>query len=199
MDIKKIFLKNPRIFHIFQSITSDNFQILKKVATKEVNKEDRILDLGCGTGIFPKLVGKNYSNYIGVDINKDYVSTAKRENFKFDFAVMDALNLAFKDGIFDVVFAMGLFHHLSDIQCKRVFQQIKKLILNEGKVIIIDAVYPQNPLNFLGYIWRKLDRGKYVRNFVKWSKLFGEDFVINKKYIERVRFIEYCVFVLSKA
>ncbi len=44
---------------------------------KNINKKKYVLDFGCGTGFFSKLF--NSKKYLGVDININFVSVAKKK------------------------------------------------------------------------------------------------------------------------
>lgn len=76
--------------------------ILSKALT---NKEDRILDLGCGTGRSTKAIfDKGYTKIIGVDYSSAMIKQAQQRYPNILFEQGDACALAFPDGSFDMVF-----------------------------------------------------------------------------------------------
>ncbi|QKT05639.1 class I SAM-dependent methyltransferase [Mycoplasma sp. OR1901] len=70
-----------------------------------INKDFKLLDVGCGTGRTTfALVEKGYNDIIGVDISKNMIDTAKylSENYETKpiFEVADASNLRYEDNTF---------------------------------------------------------------------------------------------------
>lgn len=75
-----------------------------------------ILDMGCGSGRFMDIAQSKGAKVIGIDFSS--AVEAARENFKLDPNVCiiqgDALNLPFKNEIFDGVYTIGVLHHTPD-------------------------------------------------------------------------------------
>ena len=82
----------------------------------------RILDLGCGQGIWSYyMLSKGAKEVIGIDISKISTKNAskKQKTMRIDaqrmkFILYDGLKLPFKDNSFDVVHATGVIHHAED-------------------------------------------------------------------------------------
>jgi len=77
------------------------------------NKEQAILDLGCGTGTLTDQLLKYGKTVVGVDSSQEMIERAKKQFDKVDFRVCDALNLPFAEE-FNVVFSNAVFHWISD-------------------------------------------------------------------------------------
>lgn len=60
-------------------------------ALKSIEKKDRILDIGCGSGIFVKVIEKNFpsSSYFGVDYSEDAIKMAQEDFGQKFFSVKD--------------------------------------------------------------------------------------------------------------
>lgn len=135
---------------------------IKKYLLKQIPKSIKsILDQGCGTGEYSLLFGEKYT---GVDISKDYIFDA-RKKYPGKFLVGSAFKMPLKSNSFDVVFAVGLHHHLIDKQAKDAVKEALRVLKKGGKYIIVDAMLPKSPLNLMGLILRKMDRGGSVRYF----------------------------------
>lgn len=69
----------------------------------------RVLDVGCGTGYFTRLLAEGDARIeaVGVDLEEAFVAYARKEarraGLDIDFLVGDALELPFEDGTFDLV------------------------------------------------------------------------------------------------
>ena len=81
----------------------------------------KILDLGCGYGDLSVLLLKRGAEYVaGIDISEKYIDYANRrakaegfEDNRVLFRVMDAHELTFDEGAFDLVVGSGVLHHLN--------------------------------------------------------------------------------------
>lgn len=103
-------MEKPKIYNFCVKIASFNNRGLKNYLLKliKVKSNDRILDVGCGTGkyaIFP-------CEYTGIDLNEAYIGYAKK-NHQGIFLKMDGADLKFSDKTFDYVFNISTLHHIS--------------------------------------------------------------------------------------
>lgn len=80
--------------------------------------EDRVLDVGCGTGSLSFALPEfaNVSAVVGVDLAQGYVEFAKTRNKdpRISFQQADARSLPFEDKSFDRAFAMLVLHFVSE-------------------------------------------------------------------------------------
>ncbi len=194
--IIKFLMEQPILYKFVQeTLAGGGHGIIKKFLIKQIPKSaGTILDQGCGTGEYALLFGERYT---GLDnSHKDIEFARKRYPGKFivgSAAKMDNL----KSDSFDAVFAVGLYHHLTDSQFKKASSEAYRVTKKGGKLIIIDAMMPRNPLNLSGLILRKLDRGAHVRNYNETLKLLPK----NSKYIYQILSsfpFDYIAVVISK-
>ena len=122
----------------------------------------RILDVPCGTGILMNCCKP--SIYVGADIDVYRVMDAGRRHGHEDFIVSDASNLAFKDKRFDRILASGLFHHVNDSTSLKILSEFKRVLAVNGKLIVLEAIWPHNRFNLIGLAGRK----KSSRNCQSW-------------------------------
>lgn len=81
-----------------------------------ISKDDRILEVGCGTGLFGYwLRNQGYQNYVGVDIRPELIKIA-REHFSLDYRIMDGRNLEFEDKSFDFVGYINCFFNFRPLK-----------------------------------------------------------------------------------
>lgn len=103
-------------------------------------KGKRVLDLGCGYGwrcIYAMENGA--SSVVGVDISHKMLDLAKskRQLTNTVYLNMNAEQLNFNEK-FDFIVSRTTFHHLDDIAS--VIQQMKELLNEEGRIVILDNV-----------------------------------------------------------
>lgn len=138
-----------------------------------------ILDIGCGPadilGYMPEQI-----NYYGFDLSHEYIQTAKnnygdRGHF-FCASVTDEINLP--DMQFDIVIMLGVLHHLSDEEVKKILEFIHPRLKVSGRLITLDPCFVESQ----SYISRFLvqhDRGCNVRNPEQYSILVESLFSVN--------------------
>lgn len=91
--------------------------IQKNISTLNLNKNAKILDVGCGEGrTLEYFRDMNFMDIYGVDVSPDAINAAVAKGFKKNkqVFVMDGQKLKFKNKYFDVVFSEGLLEHFTD-------------------------------------------------------------------------------------
>lgn len=97
------------------------------------NKEQRILDLGCGSGQLTSKINALSKEVIGIDKSPEMIADAKSKFKTIEFDVTDASNFSFVKP-FDAIFSNATLHWVTDykgaIQC--MFQNLKE----NGKIVV---------------------------------------------------------------
>jgi len=120
-------------------------------------KRKRVLDAGCGTGIFSVIFEKNGAKeVIGIDISEGSLGTARVLKKKFNlkntkFQKQDLLNLPFEDNAFDIVWAWGSVHHAIDPYC--AMDELIRVLKNNGTLLL--AVYKKTGFTPIHDVIRK--------------------------------------------
>jgi ubiquinone/menaquinone biosynthesis C-methylase UbiE len=139
---------------------------------------DKLLDVGCGPGDLLRFLPKDGFEYVGIDISEDYLEKAKRTHgHRARFLLCDCGNFPADMQLerFDWVLCMGLLHHLDDSQCASLFDNIKSVLAQDGKVVCLEPTFfpGQNPVcQFV----MKQDRGKFIRTLDMWMNLYESHF-----------------------
>lgn len=116
------------------------------------SKPERILELGCGTGMLLKKLKKSFkAELFGFDVSSGMVRYANLKNPGNVF-VADAEAIPLESNCFDVVVCRGALHHIPDVE--KAFQNVRR-ILKKGGIFIFSE--PNNS-NFLFRLYRR-----YVR------------------------------------
>ncbi len=115
---------------------------LSKLLNKRKNL--KILDIGTGAGNFIGLIKSLYSDYeeiVGIDSLEIAVASAGKnflEDDKVSFKLMNALEMTFPDGYFDVVCLSNSLHHLSDI--KGTLSEMERVLAKGGIILISEMI-----------------------------------------------------------
>ncbi len=73
------------------------------------NKDQKILDLGCGTGDLTNILHCSFENIIGIDSSAEMIAEARKKYPDVKFEVADGATMAYNEE-FDVVFSNAVFH-----------------------------------------------------------------------------------------
>ena len=96
------------------------------------NKNQSILDLGCGTGTLTAQLSNFAGTIIGVDSSASMIAKAKKQYSNMQFVVCDALALPFEKQ-FDVVFSNAVFHWIADHDT--LLKQVHKVLKPNGLLV----------------------------------------------------------------
>jgi ubiquinone/menaquinone biosynthesis C-methylase UbiE len=101
-------------------------------------KGKKVLDWGCGSGIYAKILSKREANVKGFDISKEMLKIAKRDNPHLDLRVGSGYKIPFKEK-FDIVFSSLALHYLKDFD--KAFKEVHR-VLNKGGVFLFSVANP---------------------------------------------------------
>ena len=141
----------------------------------------RVLDIGCGPGFVVKFLG-NVEEYIGFDINANYISYATKKygaaNISFRCEFLNEAS-AKNIGKFDLILMGGLLHHLSDQESIELLSFSKLLLKPDGCVLTLDGCYVEKQSRLERWLLDN-DRGKFVRDEKSYLNLSSAVFKNNK-------------------
>lgn len=138
----------------YQAIRSGNkvqkFWHLKKIdiVHKEsgVNKENTILEVGCGSGNILLSLAKGAKKAVGADISSKAVAfgnkRAKEERINAEFVQTEAgKKLPFKDNSFDKVYFIEVIEHLTEKDYQFLLEEIYRVLKEGGSFFITTPNY----------------------------------------------------------
>ncbi len=116
----------------------NRYQEIQKRKFQEVSEDlrdaEKILDVGCGTGLFLNEISDWGELVVGVDFSEYMVKNA-RERVKDAFLVLsDADNLPFKDESFDAVVSLTLLQNMPNPDL--TIQELTRVTEQDGKIIM---------------------------------------------------------------
>jgi ubiquinone/menaquinone biosynthesis C-methylase UbiE len=118
----------------------------------ELKGKEKVLDIGCGTGLVTIEVAKNFlhnknGSIVGLDAANKMVEVARKKsrflnNIHFDVGIAE--QLPYKDESFDCVISAFFFHHINFELKRKVLREIRRVLKKEGCVVIVDVDIPTN-------------------------------------------------------
>ncbi|MDH5511561.1 MAG: class I SAM-dependent methyltransferase [Nitrospinota bacterium] len=160
------------------------------------SSELRLLDAAGGTGVLREACSP--CGFYSFDLVMERVKNVRASDPDAGAFVGDVTRLAAADKCFDRVLATGLFHHLDDEQSILAVEEFHRVLKDDGRVVVLDAIWPINSLNLFGYMMRKMDEGKYVRNEEPLKDILLTKFKPVQAGKFSSRWLDYTLMVLEK-
>lgn len=152
------------------------YRVVEDFLAKNPFRDGRILDAGCGPGLFLGLLsGKGQP--IGMDISAEMLGHIRG---RMDIPLIrgDVTYPSFRDGIFDAVICIEVFQYLEDLEALRALEAFSR-VLKDGGLILITTLNSEFLARFL-----KSSEYEMARDLGEMKKLLGEWFkVLDSGYI----------------
>jgi len=152
-----------------RTFDEDQEHVVGKTILQAIDKrlsEERylgdVIEFGCGTGYFTKLIVKKARHVIAADLSDEMLEMARIQLKEFQNITIQRANCedtSFPSGRFDTVFMANLIHVV--INPTKVLQESHQILKNGGLLLIID---------FTGYSMNWFEKIKLgIRYLRKWG------------------------------
>jgi ubiquinone/menaquinone biosynthesis C-methylase UbiE len=127
------------------------------IAAAGVRPGQRVLDVGCGTGYFARLLAQAVGpegQVVGIDPSPEMISYASRKagrarNCRFQVGTAESLD--FPAAHFDVVVSSLVMHHLPEDLRVPALREMRRVLRPDGTLLVAEAQIPRHGLG-----WRLL-------------------------------------------
>ena len=168
----------------------------------DLNKNNNLLDIGCGLGHGPYIYNKYYglNNITAIDLHEDNIKFAK-DNFKeVKYLVDDATNLSFLNNSFDIITSVETLH------CYRYtyhfYKEAYRVLKNNGYLLITDLYVPYKDDNIVEDFFNRA--GFWIKEKINITKQVllanlknKETFAKRFKYVDN-KAIEYFISIMDQ-
>lgn len=163
----------------------DNYQIVKGSAHHKilefVEKNKKILDVGCGNGRLGRYLNKSSKELVGIDISRKALDEAKPFYDKVLLIDLEKnLNDQFQIKYFDIIIFADILEHLKYPQ--KLLISMRKFLKDDGYIItsIPNVAFYRNRLNLLLGKWDYKKEGILNIDHYKFFTLKTAKDLINK-------------------
>jgi ubiquinone/menaquinone biosynthesis C-methylase UbiE len=145
---------HPRLYDLLGHFfwTGRKRRVYRQLAAKSgVRAGDRVLDVGCGTGYFTRIMAQAVGpdgRAQGVDPSQDALARSRQltRSTNCTFAQGQAENLDIPTGSIDVVVTTMMIHHLPEQTRPQAITEMLRVLRPGGQVLLADFRPPTNPL-----------------------------------------------------
>lgn len=96
----------------------------------------KILDVGCGTGVFARAFSEDGACVTGVDLGKELIDIAREKSKDIEYVVASADNLsAIKDGEYDIATIVLAIQNMKNLD--KVVEEVSKKIKSGGRFVMV--------------------------------------------------------------
>jgi len=140
------------------------------ISMATVKPGKKILEVGCGTGIYTEKLAKTDADIIAIDISPDLLAQArdKIKSPKVSFLESDLENLPFSDENFDAVVGVSILHHVNVIMA---LKEIRRVLKPGGSIVFSEPnmLNPQVALERnIPFIRKALYNSPEETAFLRW-------------------------------
>jgi SAM-dependent methyltransferase/uncharacterized membrane protein YbhN (UPF0104 family) len=148
--------------HVWEHLLRGKLSMIESAIPEAVRENGIILDLGCGLGRQSQEMIRRGYRVAGVDISPGLLQHARERGVQV--ACGDARLLPFASATFDVVYTIGVLHHLPGIEAQLVASAEVERVLKPGGLFLVHETNPRNPLFrfYMGYVFpllKTIDEG----------------------------------------
>ncbi|MBJ8053454.1 methyltransferase domain-containing protein [Bacillus cereus] len=108
----------------------------------QLNKMQKIIDIGIGTGTFSSLVSSdNDENVVGIDVSEGMLEKCKVKYPKYQLNLGSFTNTNQENEAFDLVISSFCFHEVLPSERKQACEEVYRILKNEGKFLLLDIMF----------------------------------------------------------
>ncbi len=172
---------------------------------KWVNNGEKILDYGCGNGIFYEAIKDRQIDYLGMDTAEGLINIAKERFPKGNFETVMPFHISKSDKAFDKVFCLSVIHHIPTFELRKKFLlEIKNVIKNSGKLILTAWQRTEQMDQYWDKNHKKFDSLSLEENDLIYPMKDSSARIQMERYIhcfeetEMIQLLESCGFAIEK-
>jgi SAM-dependent methyltransferase len=118
-----------------EKLEPPDYETRLELARDSVRAGQRVLDLGCGTGVFTAAFARAGAAVVGAEVASGAVMRARARYPELDFRLVPIDGpLPFEDGAFDVVWASEVIEHVADTG--RWLSEVRRVLAPAGKLLL---------------------------------------------------------------
>ena len=158
-------------------------RLRRRLAALALPRHSKVLDFGCGTGLFARTFAGSGLTYRGYDIDDRLVAFARRMHPGYVFA--STREEIARHGPFDLIVANCCFHHISDDELAEEIEWVKTMLADRGTFLLIDIAAQPGDRSILRRAFRALEQGAFLRRHDQYVAIVAGHLSVRRVDAER--------------
>ena len=148
-------------FYDYWGKLTESKAITKAISMSGISDNNKILDVGVGTGqLLERIIKENSNGFnFGIDVSPTMIANAKKKfnslQVKHLLSIGDAFNLPYKNQIFDFIFSSYVMDLLPEQKFKKVLGEFKRVLRKNGTGVLITMSMGKKWYNKIWYLSAK--------------------------------------------
>lgn len=125
-------------------------EICTEICNKiKIKKQDKVLEIGCGSGVLGNVVRSLCTLYTGIDISNAMLKKFEKDSKGDKINLFQSISSAipFKDNFFEIIIMNSVTMYLSHQELEKTLLEIKRISSKNATIFIGDNVTPS------GFYW----------------------------------------------
>jgi cyclopropane fatty-acyl-phospholipid synthase-like methyltransferase len=136
-------------------------RLRRRLRALALPRGSKVLDFGCGTGLFTRTFANAGLAYLGYDIDDRLVSFARR--VRPGHAYASTREEVARHAPFDLIVANCCFHHIADEELGEELEWVKTILADTGTFLLIDIAAQPEDRSLVRRAFRTVERGDFLR------------------------------------
>ena len=135
-----IYYKEFHMEQYLKTLEYDDVTLFINNSTKNLRKNVKILDIGCGSGRHSiHLFNNGFKDISAIDLSRHGIDNLKKHCPEIKTGVADATNLPFEDNSYDIVMMVGIVYEIQESRLhNRLFSEIMRVLKPGGKLLFVN-------------------------------------------------------------
>lgn len=132
---------------------------LQALGALDPRPDDRLLDVGCGSGAAVRAAARTVERAVGVDLSQGMIDRAHelaRATPNVEFSVADSEALPFADATFTTLLCTTSFHHYPNPE--RAITEMARVLTPAGRIVIADMISDRLIMRVLDQVLQRTQR-----------------------------------------
>jgi radical SAM superfamily enzyme YgiQ (UPF0313 family)/2-polyprenyl-3-methyl-5-hydroxy-6-metoxy-1,4-benzoquinol methylase len=156
----------------------------------------KVLDIGCGGGLFSHLFSAN--QYVGIDINRHWLTAARIRNPDKVFLCADYTKRVSMSSTFDMILMSKILYNMDDDGANAIIKQAIELLSPQGIILILEPAPQSRPEHWLRNFTHLIKNRKFYRSIDELKKYFPERLLVRETGIYKKSFTSFYYVVFEK-
>lgn len=169
---KKGFETSFREGKLYDRQTQDIEHLNQIIGALHIQPNNRILDLGTGTGYVSLEIAKRYrsTQVIGLDIVERTLEVNRKKAVEqnlnnISFVSYNGMDFPFEDSFFDIIVTRYALHHFPNIE--HTFSELARILKKGGRLMIADPTPNENDTSRFVDAYMKMKPDGHIKYYTK--------------------------------